>query len=106
MMTNYRSKPARVAGLTLIAMAFLFFQASSSLAKYQEPQKPTPPTPEVQQLKERLLQLEQTVQQLKTQLASVEDSQKKAEVPTAEKVAMPAEAAKPQDNENKSTFTI
>jgi hypothetical protein len=91
-------------------MAFLFIPASSSLAQSQEPQKPTPPTPEVQQLKERLLQLEQTVEQLKAQIASVEDSQKKADVPTAEKVsapaAMPADAAKPQDNENKSTFTI
>src|SRR5437762_3317176 len=107
MMTNYRSKPARVAGLTLIVMAFLLIPAHS-LAQPQQPQKPSPPTPEVQQLKDRLMQLEQTVEQLKAQIESVEDSKKKADVPTAEKVAASVTEAKPQtdDQKGESTFTI
>jgi len=106
-MTNHRSKPARVAGLTLIVMAFLLIPAHS-LAQPQQPQKPSPPTPEVQQLKDRLMQLEQTVEQLKAQIESVEDSKKKADVPTAEKVAAPVTDAKPQtdDQKGESTFTI
>ena len=70
MKTNYRSKPASVAGITLLVMAFLLIPAHSLLAQAQEPQKPAPATPEVQQLKERLMQLEQTVEQLKAQLQS------------------------------------
>jgi hypothetical protein len=112
MKTNYRSKPASVAGITLLVMAFLLIPAHSLLAQSQEPQKPAPATPEVQQLKERLMQLEQTVEQLKAQLESVEDSQKKPEIATGETVAAPAtgpaKVTKAQDDEKKgeSTFTI
>src|SRR5947207_507777 len=112
MKTNYRSKPASVAGITLLVMAFLLIPAHSLLAQAQEPQKPAPATAEVQQLKERLMQLEQTVEQLKAQLESVEDSQKKPEIATGETVAVsatvPATTAEPQGDAKKgeSTFTI
>lgn len=108
MNTIHRPTLARFAGLTLIVLGLLLIPAPSLTAQSQEPQKPSP---EVQQLKDRLQQLEQTVVELKKQLESMEDSQKKSEVASAEKVAAPAvaptTAAKgDQDSEGESTFTI
>ena len=105
------SKAARVAGFTLIVTALLLIPARSLVAQSQAPQKPAS---DVQQLKERLLQLEQTVEQLKAQIESVEDSQKKSDVVTFQKASasvpatMPATAEKPQgdDKKGESTFTI
>jgi hypothetical protein len=64
----------RISGKTLISAtlgltALLAFQAPPGKAQTQEPQ---PSTPEVQQLKERLQLLEQTVKDLKTQLGAIE----------------------------------
>jgi hypothetical protein len=89
-------------------MSFLLIPARSLLTQAQDSQKPAPSTPEVQQLKERLMQLEQTIEQLKAQIESVENSQKKPDVPTAEKVAAPVTDARPQtdDQKGESTFTI
>jgi hypothetical protein len=60
--------------LTVLSAALLAFAvlstAPSLKAQSSEPQKSTS---EVQQLKERLVQLEQTVELLKTQLTSMED---------------------------------
>ena len=117
MTTNYRSKPARVAGLTLIVMAFLLIAAHSLSAQAQEPQKPAPPSPEVQQLKDRLQQLEATVDELKNQLKSLEDAKKTNNGATGEKVGSsanttspstnPETAAKPSDEpKGESSFTV
>lgn len=109
MQINHRRRPVRFASLVLTAVALLLLPARSLVAQSTEPQKPSP---EVQQLKERLLQLEQTVEQLKTQITSIEDSKKKPDAATGEKVAvaatMPATPAQPQDSEKKgeSTFSV
>ena len=63
-MTNQRPKPVIVVGFNLIITTLLLLSPLSLPAQAQEPQKPTP---EVQQLKDRLLQLEQTVEELKAQ---------------------------------------
>ncbi len=55
-----------------------------SMAQTPEPQKPAP---EVQQLKDRVTQLEQTVEELKAQLKAVANSQQKSDVATGEKAA-------------------
>ena len=109
MNTNHRPRPARVVGYTLMSFASLLLAAGSLAAQSQEPQKPAP---EAQQLKERLLQLEQTVEQLKAQINSMEESQKKPDAASGEKVAasasVPATTAEPQSDPKKgeSTFTI
>jgi DcaP outer membrane protein len=109
MQTNHPSRPIRVVGFILMAAALLLLPARSLMAQSPEPQKPSP---EVQQLKERLLQLEQTVEQLKTQITSMEDSQKRPDAAAGEKVAapvtVPVTAAKPADDDKKgeSSFTI
>lgn len=101
----------RVASFILILTAMLFMPSRSLRAQSQETQKPAS---EVQQLRERLLQLEQTVDQLKAQINSMGESQNKPA--DGEKIAAPATvsatatatAAKPQDDEKKgeSTFKI
>jgi hypothetical protein len=92
--------------------ATLLLPARSLVAQTPEPQKPNP---EVQQLRERLLQLEQTVELLKTQITSLEAPQKK-DVATGERISasataavpvtvtIPAAAPKPQGGE--STFEV
>lgn len=60
----------RVAGVTLTAIALLAVAGQSIRAQTPEPETPTP---EVQQLKERLRQLEQTVDELKGQISSIEE---------------------------------
>ena len=72
------SKKLLALGTAAIMLALLAPRAS--LAQSQEPQKPTA---EVQQLKERLGQLEQVVEDLKAQLKAVENSQKTAGTVTA-----------------------
>lgn len=67
------NKLKRVVGATLLAFTLLC-STPSLTAQSPEPEKKTS---EVQQLKERLQQLEQTVELLKSQLTSMEDSQKK-----------------------------
>jgi hypothetical protein len=84
MKNNNRPRPKRNAGFILVGLALLLIPARSLVAQSQEPQKPTP---EAEQLKERLLQLEQTVQQLKAQITSMQDAQKKHEVAFVNAVA-------------------
>ena len=98
-----------IARSAVLSTTLLLIPGHAALAQTPDPQKPTS---EVQQLKERLLQLEQTVEQLKTQIVTMEESQKKPEAVEGEYVAapatMPAPAAKPQDDEKKgeSTFSV
>src|SRR5215204_1606056 len=94
----------RLALISLIGIVLLLVPARSSVAQSPDPQKPTS---EVQLLKERLLQLEQTVEQLKSQISTVEDTQKKTStvetgVATGERIAAAMSSApaapKAQDN--------
>jgi hypothetical protein len=121
MKTNHPPMPLRVTGYFPILLAVLFMCAPWSVAQAQETQKAAPEAPEVQQLKERLLQLEQTVDQLKAQINSMEESQKKPDAAAGERISLSATApvtsgtasadtaAKPQESGEKkgeSTFTI
>src|ERR1044072_9381613 len=60
-----------------VIAALLLFASTSALAQTQEPAKPTS---EVDQLKQRLQQLEQTVTELKGQIEAIE-TKKKDEAP-------------------------
>ena len=112
MSSTGRSCLRTLAGLTL-ALATLCLFHSSVAAQSQEPAKPTP---EVEQLKQRLQQLEQVVSDLKGQITAIEEAKSKPAAPaiidaTYSEPAKPAaEAApeKPQDNNGKgeSTFQI
>jgi hypothetical protein len=78
-----------VGGFTLILTAFLLLSSLSLPTLAQDPQKPTP---EVQQLKDRLQQLEQTVEQLKAQIHSIDEA-KKSGVAAGEQISAPAASA-------------
>ena len=114
MQTNNRSHWRALAGLApalALALATLFLLPGSALAQTQEPAKPTS---EVEQLKQRLQQLEQTVSDLKGQINAIEDTKKKSPTPAIVEAtysattppADPAPPAKPQDQKGESTFTI
>ena len=97
-------------GAALSAIALLMIAVQSVAAQTQEPQQTTP---EVQQLKDRLKQLEQTVQDLKTQITGMEQPRV---VPAAAKsatAAAPSPAEQPsgnsapkQDKRGESTFQL
>jgi outer membrane murein-binding lipoprotein Lpp len=72
-MTVSLAKSNRLLVLGIVALMVVLLASRASLAQSQEPQKPAS---DVQQLKDRLNQLEQTVEDLKAQLKAVEDSQK------------------------------
>ena len=102
------------AGFALVLAVLLF---SSSNSTFSQTQESTPQPPEVEQLKKRLLQLEQTVGELKGQIEAIE-AKKKSAAPviveaTYSEPATPADPpstnpAKPQDDNSKgeSTFQI
>jgi hypothetical protein len=102
--------------ITAFTLGLLALLAITSRSTPGQSQTTTTTKPEVDQLKERLLLLEQTVRDLKGQLNAMEESQKKPLPPatvevvngTAEGVpiAAPAAPAKPQDGKGESTFTI
>src|SRR5262249_35863146 len=78
-------------GFSLIVLSCALLSANLAVAQTQDAAKPNP---EVQQLKDKLQQLEQTVEELKGQLKAVADSQKKTEaLATGEKVAVPTDTA-------------
>ncbi|HEU4637902.1 MAG TPA: hypothetical protein VFS84_03550, partial [Candidatus Binatia bacterium] len=115
MTTNTRSSLRTFAGLTLAVVAFCLFPSGTAFAQTQEPPKPTP---EVEQLKQRLQQLEQTVSDLKGQLNAIEEAKKKETTPAIVEAKYtlpqpvdspaPAPAEKSQNNNGKgeSTFSI
>jgi outer membrane DcaP-like protein len=112
MRTNSRSLWRGFAGLMLALTAMCLIQGKSALAQTQEPAKQTP---EVQQLKERLQLLEQTVLELKGQINAIEDAKKSpapaiVEAHYSEPAAAGAAAppAKPQGDSGKgeSTFEV
>src|SRR5688572_9519472 len=108
------------AGLTLALATLLLFPSATAYAQTQETTKPasqetTKPSSEVDQLKQRLQQLEQIVVELKGQIDAIET--KKSSTPaiveaTYSQPATPEETpatepAKPQDNtKGESTFTV
>lgn len=77
-------RTTRLAGFSLLIIGFLLIWPPAQSAQTQEPQKPSS---EVQQLKERLQQLEQTVVELKTKLESIEAAKKTPDVAIGEKTA-------------------
>ena len=109
-MQSYSSSFMRIAGLGLMLIVLSLLPVRSLTAQTPEPQKPVS---EVEQLKQRLQLLEQTVVQLKSQLESIEAA-KKTDVAAGEKVATTtpatepsgAPAAKPDEPPGESTFSI
>ena len=104
----------------LFLAALLLFHTSSAVAQTPETTPPAPP-PEVEQLKKRLQQLEQTVLELKTQITAIEEkktnaapavvkatySDANAAPSAAPPETTPAEPAKPQDDaKGESTFEV
>lgn len=83
--------------ITLVLIALLYFPGSSTMAQTQEP---APQTPEVEQLKKRLQQLEQTVGDLKGQIDALEA--KKNNPAPAVIEATYTEPAKPAEPETAS----
>ena len=103
----------RITAFTLGLLALLTITGRSTPGQSQTT---TTTKPEVDQLKERLLLLEETVRDLKGQINAMEESQKKP-LPAAtvevvngaaegEPIAAPATPAKPQDGKGESTFTV
>ena len=85
MKISHRPEPVTSAGLILAVMALILVPAHSLVAQSAGPQKPTS---EVQQLLDRLQQLEQTVEGLKAQLKAIEEAKKTSTgEATGEKVA-------------------
>src|SRR6476660_7873844 len=91
-MTKPMTRSNKLLVLGTAALMLTLLAPPASLAQSQEPQKPTT---EVQQLKERLGQLEQTVEELKAALKAVEGSQKAAGTATAtgDRIATPTNSA-------------
>ncbi|HSB27982.1 MAG TPA: DcaP family trimeric outer membrane transporter, partial [Pyrinomonadaceae bacterium] len=110
MTSNRQSRRIRFAAFTLAFAALLFVQSRSTLAQTQEPAKQPSPS-EVEQLKQRLQQLEQTVLQLKGQLNAIEEAKTKTATPevieaTYSETAAAPSSAKPEDKKGESTFQI
>lgn len=115
MRTNIRSGWTTFAAFTIATMALCLSQSGAARAQTQEPAKPTT---EVEQLKQRLQQLEQTVSDLKGQINAIEETKKQTpaapavvEAKYTEPAATPAEdpapSSKPQqDGKGESTFQI
>ena len=111
MRTNCRSWKT-IAGFSLVLTTLFLFQSSSALAQTQDPPKQTP---EVEELKQRLQQLEQTVLELKGQITAIEDAKKHNPAPAiveanysepAAATTAAAPPAKPQNSQGESTFEI
>src|SRR5258705_12050232 len=102
----------RFAGFKFALGALIIFQSSFILAQTSEATKPVS---EVEQLKQRLLQLEQTVVELKGQSTAIEDTKKQTPAPAivqatysdssaCVETAAPA-APNPQDSKEEGSFT-
>jgi DcaP outer membrane protein len=113
MRTLSRSSLRTLAGFTLGLVAAFLFHDSLAVAQTQEPA--TQPT-EVEQLKQRLQQLEQVVSALKGQISAIEESKSKTPAPAIVEATYsessnpaPSDSPKPQDsnkNKGESTFQI
>lgn len=112
MRTNIRSGWSTFAAFMFATMALCLSQSGTARAQTPEPAKPTA---EVEQLKQRLQQLEQTVSDLKGQINAIEDAKKQTTAApavveakyTEPPAADPAPPTKPQqDGKGESTFQI
>src|ERR1041385_9239406 len=104
MRTKIRSGWSTLAAFMIATVAVCFSQGLVARAQTPEPAKPTT---EVEQLKQRLQQLEQTVLDLKGQINAIEDAKKqtapavveaKYTEPPAAPAEEPAPASKPQQD--------
>jgi hypothetical protein len=90
MKTDSHIKWKKLAGFALVIISLVAVSPGSIAAQSQG----TPPQKsEVELLKERLHQLEQTVEELKSQIDAVESSKKATSVAIGENVSAPAESA-------------
>jgi outer membrane murein-binding lipoprotein Lpp len=94
----------------VILIALSLFPAASVLAQTQEPAKPAS---DVEQLKQRVQQLEQIVSELKGQINAIEDTKAKSPAPAtiidatySQPTTTPAAPPKQQDGKGESTFEI
>ena len=87
MKTAHKKKAMAVAAVVSTTFGLLVICLQPVRAQSQDPDKQKT---EVQLLKEKMQQLEQTVEALKTQLKSIEDANKPAQAATGEKVATAA----------------
>jgi hypothetical protein len=81
MKSNRQTKWIKGTGATFMIIALLAIASQSSAAQGQEVQKATP---NLQELREKLLQLEQTMRELKEQINAAEQSQKTSDAPINE----------------------
>src|SRR5688500_19482149 len=113
MRTNLSLPLARIASVIVCVVTLLFGSALAQTSHSGEPQKPASPNTDYQQLKERLLVLEETVKQLKAQIETIEET-RRTDAATGEQISTtaaapttaPATTAKPQNSQGESTFTI
>ena len=119
-MRTISRSPGTLAGFTLTLVVLCLFHSGLAVAQTQDPAKepakePAKPTSEVEQLKQRLLQLEQVVTDLKGQINAIEEAKAKPSAPAvvnatySEPVnAAPPDSPKPQNDNGKgeSTFQI
>jgi len=116
METSHSLPLARIAGVFVCVVTLLFGSALAQTSHSVEPEKPASPNTDSQQLKERLLLLEETVKQLKAQIETIEET-RRTDAATGEQISTtaaapaapttaPSTAAKPQDRQGESTFTI
>ena len=112
--TNAILRWTELAGFTLAFAALILFQSDT----FAQTPEATKPSTEVEQLKQRLQQLEQTVSELKGQITAIEETKKNptsaiveatysdsAAAPASSATA-PAAAPKPQDTKGESTFEV
>src|ERR1700716_3099494 len=112
MKTNGRSGWRGLGGFALSLVALLLLQSSYMFAQTPQTAKQTT---DVDQLKQRLQQLEQTVMELKGQLAAIEETKKTppaaivqatySESPAPAETAAVPNAKPPDDAKGESTFT-
>ena len=94
------------ARFTLALVALCLFHSGLAVAQTQEPAKePAKPTAEVEQLKQRLQQLEQTVSDLKGQITAIEEAKSKPAAPaiieaTYSEPPKPAASVSPEKAQN------
>src|ERR1043166_3980419 len=115
MRTFTRSSLRGLAGFALAFVVVCLFHSSLGAQSQQPAKDPAKQTSEVEQLKQRLLQLEQVVSDLKGQINAIEDAKTKPAAPAIANAAYsepvnpaPSEPQETQNNNGKgeSTFQI
>ena len=115
MRTITRSVLRTLAGFTLVLVALCLFHSSLAAQTPEPAKEPAKQTSEVEQLRQRLQQLEQVVLDLKGQISAIEEAKAKPAAPTIDATysapvnpAPSGSPAKPQDNDGRgeSSFQI